>query len=229
MSSPHSAMILAAGRGERMRPLTDECPKPMLQVVGRPLIAHHLEHLARSGFRRVVINLGWLGTRIREWVGDGSRFGLEVVYSPEGWPALDTGGGIARALPHLGPDPFLVINGDVWTDCRLDGLTLDEGDLARLVVVANPAHRPDGDFLFRAGRLDPEWGDPVTFAGIGVYHPQLFSGREGEVAGERFALGPLLRRAIASGQVSATFHDGEWRDIGTPERLHELDARLRGP
>lgn len=227
MSLPQSAMILAAGRGERMRPLTDQCPKPLLEAGGKPLIEYHLERLASAGFARVVINLGWEGERIRRHLGDGAGFGLEILYSEEGWPALETGGGIVRALPYFEPGPFLVINGDVWTDCPLTGLGLGPEDLAHLVVVDNPAHRPEGDFFLNSGRLDATHGDPVTFAGIGVYRPKLFRERDDAVRKQAFALAPLLHEAIAAGKVVASFHSGAWCDVGTPERLRELDGCLK--
>lgn len=217
-------MILAAGRGERMRPLTDSTPKPLLEVGGKPLIVWHLERLAAAGFRQVVINHAHLGGQIEQRLGSGAEWGLEVRYSAEGeGKALETGGGIARALPILGPAPFLVINGDVWCDLELGVLGLQQRDLAHLVLVDNPAHNPRGDFVLSAGRLVGEGGERLTFSGIGVYAPALFDG----CPRGAFRLAPLLRQAISAGRVSATHHRGEWLDIGTPGRLQDLDRRLR--
>ena len=224
-------MILAAGRGERMRPLTDQLPKPLLAVGGRPLIEWHLLALARAGFREVVINLAWLGSRIPAALGDGRRFGLHIEYSDEGDEALETGGGIFHALPRLGPGPFLVVNGDVWCDwdpgrARSIATQLDDlGWLAWCVLVPNPAHHPRGDFVLRDGRLDAaDTGERLTFAGIGVYRSELFAGVP---AGARAPLAPLLREAAARGRAGAERHPGRWVDVGTPQRLAELDAQLR--
>jgi MurNAc alpha-1-phosphate uridylyltransferase len=224
-------MILAAGRGERMRPLTDTCPKPLLPVGGRPLIAWHLQRLAAAGFREVVINHAWLGRLIERELGDGARWGLSIRYSPEP-EALETAGGIARALPMLGDAPFLVINGDVWCDwepgrARSIARQLEAFDWdAWCVLVDNPEHHPRGDFVLCAGRLgaDEAATQPrLTFAGIGVYHPRLFS----DIApGTRAALAPLLRAAAAAGRAGAERHAGAWTDVGTPQRLAELDSRL---
>jgi N-acetyl-alpha-D-muramate 1-phosphate uridylyltransferase len=220
------AMVLAAGRGERMRPLTLERPKPLLEVGGLPLIVHHLHALAMAGFRDVVVNLSWLGPQIRSALGDGSRYNVRLAYSDEGPEPLETGGGIFRALPLLGPAPFLVLNGDVWTDYPYAKLreSLRPADLAHLVLVPNPAHNPNGDFVLRAGRVVEEPGERLTFSGVGVYRPELFAGCEDGI----FKLAPLLRAAATAGRVSGESHDGEWLDIGTPQRLAELDQRLRG-
>jgi len=219
------AMILAAGRGERMRPLTLTRPKPLLEVGGRPLIVHHLRALAEAGFREVVINLSWLGTMIRETLGDGRQHGVNIHYSEEGPEPLETGGGIFHALPLLGPAPFVVVNGDIWTDypyasLRERGLA---ADLARLVLVPNPPHNPAGDFLLHGGRiLQGGDGDALTFSGIGLYDPDLFDGcRAGA-----FKLAPLLRSASAAGRLSGEPYQGRWLDIGTPERLAALDRQL---
>jgi MurNAc alpha-1-phosphate uridylyltransferase len=219
-------MVLAAGRGERMRPLTLERPKPLLEAGGRPLIAHHLDALARAGIRDVVVNVSWLGTQIVSALGDGSRHDVRIAYSDEGPEPLETGGGIFRALPLLGPAPFLVVNGDVWTDYPYGGLrdALRPADLAHLVLVANPAHNPKGDFVLRDGRIVEEPGERLTFSGVGVYRPEIFAGCRDGV----FKLAPLLREAARAGRVGGEVHAGEWLDIGTPERLAELDARLRG-
>ena len=215
------AMILAAGRGERMRPLTDHTPKPLLVAGGKPLIQHHIERLAAAGIRELVINHAHLGKQIEAALGDGSEFGVEIRYSPEE-PALETGGGIFRALPLLGPEPFLVVNGDVWTDVDLAGLAIDAGDLAHLVLVDNPSHNPKGDFVLIDDRVQSEGAPRLTFSGIGLYRPELF---DGQTPGA-FPLAPLLRQAMAAGRVGGQRHDGHWFDIGTPERLAALDAWL---
>jgi MurNAc alpha-1-phosphate uridylyltransferase len=217
-------MILSAGRGERMRPLTDDCPKPLLIVGGRPLIEHQIRRLADAGWREIVINLGWLGDRIRDALGDGSGLGVHLQYSEEGWPALETGGGIANALPLLGESPFLVVNGDVWCDADYGRLDLGEGDLACLLLVDNPTHNPEGDFGLRDGRVLADGGERLTFAGIGVYHPALFA----DAPGGAWPLGPRLREAVAAGRVAGVRHRGDWMDVGTPERLKALDTRLAG-
>lgn len=218
-----NALILAAGRGERMRPLTDDCPKPLLVAGGRPLIDWHLEALARAGFRRVVINTAWQGQRLRAYVGGGKAWGLEVRYSDEGDHALETAGGIANALPLLGPQPFAVINGDIHTDFPFERLTLPAGRRAHLVLVDNPPQHPEGDFALDGARVTTGVDPRLTFAGIGVYRPALFSG----LAPRPLRLAPILTRAIAAGLVSGEHYRGAWHDIGTPERLRQLDARLR--
>jgi MurNAc alpha-1-phosphate uridylyltransferase len=216
-------MILAAGRGTRMRPLTDQVPKPLLPVAGKPLLFHHLARAAQAGLREVVINLAYRGAAIRAAVGDGRAFGLAVRYSDEGEHALETGGGIAHALPLLGPAPFIVLNGDVWTDYPLERLALPEGDLAHLILVDNPAHHLRGDFhLDAAGRVHPDGAPRLTFAGIGIYHPALFAAAPGVA----FPLAPVLRRAMDVGQVRGTHHRGLWVDVGTPERLTALERLL---
>ncbi len=219
------AMILAAGRGERMRPLTDERPKPLLCAGGRPLIDRHLDALARAGFAEIVINLAWLGDAIRAHVGDGSAWGLRVCYSEEGERGLETAGGIVRALPLLGDTPFAVINADVYTDYPFGRLAIPQNAQAHLVVVDNPAQHPAGDFDLAHGRIRAHGGERLTFAGIGVYRPALFAGQGDGPA----PLGPILRTAIARGAVSGEHYRGTWRDIGTPERLAELDRALSQP
>ena len=217
------AMILAAGRGERMRPLTDHSPKPLLRVGGKCLIEYHLEALATAGFNDVVINHAHLGAQIEQLLGDGGRYGVRIHYSPEAG-ALETGGGIFKALPLLGDAPFVVVNGDVWCDYPFSRLREREIQGAHLVLVPNPPQHPAGDFLLRDGRVNGEGdGERFTFSGIGLYHPSLFDGCE---AGA-FPLAPLLRRAMARGQVSGELFDGQWFDIGTPERLQQLDEKLR--
>jgi N-acetyl-alpha-D-muramate 1-phosphate uridylyltransferase len=217
------AMILAAGRGERMRPLTDSLPKPLLPVAGKPLIVHQIERLARAGFQRLVINHAHLGALIEARLGDGSDWGVEIRYSPEK-NALETGGGIFRALPLLGEDAFLVVNGDVWCDIDFGRLKLAEGRLAHLVLVPNPAQHPRGDFILEAGNVLDGEGERLTFSGIGIYHPRLFAGcRPGA-----FPLAPLLRAAMARGEVSGECYTGRWIDVGTPERLAALEIEAYG-
>lgn len=216
-------MILAAGRGRRMRPLTDRVPKPLLPVAGQPLIVWHLRRLAGAGLRDVVINHAWLGAQIPAALGDGGRWGLHIRYSDEGETGLETGGGIHHALPLLGEAPFLVVNGDIWADIDFAGLRLSAGDLAQLVLVPNPAHNPAGDFPLAGGRIAGD-GPRHTFSGVGVYHPALFA----DCAPGAFPLAPLLREAAAQGRVGGELHRGHWCDVGTPERLRDLDAELRG-
>ncbi|NMG73205.1 NTP transferase domain-containing protein [Aromatoleum diolicum] len=224
-------MILAAGRGERMRPLTDTCPKPLLQAGGKALIVWQIERLRAAGFDEVAINHAHLGAMIENALGDGRQFGLRIRYSPE-TEALETAGGIRQALPLLGDAPFLAINGDIFCDAdlaalRAAGETLSpEGDLARLLMVPNPEHHPAGDFHLADNRLHRDGTPRRTFSGIGVYHPALFAGI---APGSRAALGPLLREAMDAGRVSGALHTGYWLDVGTPARLSELDERLRQP
>ena len=217
-------MILAAGRGNRMRPLTDHRPKPLLAAGGKPLIQHQIERLAAAGFRELIVNHAHLGQQIESTLGDGVHLGVSIRYSAEGeGRALETGGGIFRALPLLGPEPFVVVNADVWTDFDFQRLSLAAGDLAHLVLVKNPPHHPGGDFCLVAGRVQPQGEPRFTFGGIGLYHPELFAGcQEGA-----FPLAPLLRRALGQGRVGGQLHKGHWLDIGTPDRLAELDRWLR--
>ena len=223
------AMILAAGRGERMRPLTDHTPKPLLCAGGRPLIEWHLRRLAAAGIVDVVINHAHLGAMIEQALGDGAAFGLRITYSPEA-VALETAGGIARALPRLGQAPFAVINGDIWSDWdlrRLPGIAAQmyAGGLdAWCVLVENPTHNPGGDFCVHNGLLRNDGQPRLTFSGIGVYAPSLFAG-VGQDA--RSPLAPLLREAAARSRAGAERHRGAWTDVGTPQRLAELDAQLR--
>lgn len=222
-------MILAAGRGERMRPLTDTCPKPLLPVGGKPLIAWHLEHLARAGFKEVVINHAHLGAMIEDALGDGSHWGLSIAYSPER-EALETAGGIANALPLLGHAPFLVVNGDVWCDAdftrapTIAAHMATRGALAWCLLVDNPPHHPAGDFRIDDGLLGNGEHERLTFSGIGIYDPALFAGIE---RGTRAPLAPLLRAAASGGRALAERHAGTWIDVGTVERLTQLDAQLR--
>lgn len=216
------AMILAAGRGERMRPLTDHTPKPLLMVGGKPLIVWHLERLAATGFKEVVINHAHLGEQIETKLGNGSQWGLHIRYSPEK-TALETAGGIANAMPLLGDAPFLVVNGDVFTDIDFGALRLAAPDLAHLVMVDNPPQHAAGDFGLLDGKLNAEGTVKLTFSGVGLYQPSLFAGI---VRGEGARLAPLLKAAMADGLVSGTHHSGQWHDIGTPERLQTLDSQL---
>ena len=216
-------MILAAGRGERMRPLTDATPKPLLEVGGRALIHRHLDALAAAGVERVVVNTAWLGEQIRASLADGAAWDLELVYSPEPPGALDTGGGIHQALPLLGPEPFWVVNGDLYTDYPLERLPRQPTGLAHLVLVDNPDHHPEGDFQLRGNRVEAAGDGPrLTYAGVGCYRPELFAG----CPPGAFPLAPLLRDAMAGGRVSGEHYRGRWCDVGTPERLERLDRAL---
>ncbi len=217
------AMILAAGRGERMRPLTDATPKPLLEAAGRALIEYHIEALSAAGIDELVINHAHLGAQLVERLGDGRRYGVHIRYSAEPEGALETGGGIKHALPLLGREPFLVVNGDIWTDYPYTCQPPGPGRLAHLVLVDNPPHHPTGDFSLYNGEVSDEGEHRLTFSGIGLYHPDLF---EATPAGA-FPLAPLLRKAMRDGRVSGEYYSGQWMDIGTPERLAELDRRLR--
>jgi N-acetyl-alpha-D-muramate 1-phosphate uridylyltransferase len=217
-------MLLAAGRGERMRPLTDHCPKPLLEVGGQPLIAWHLQALKAAGVREVVINLSWLGTQLRTALGDGARYGVRILYSEEGEPPLETGGGIHQALPLLGPEPFLLVNGDVFTDIDFARLRLTDGALAHLVLVANPAHNERGDFdLDDRGHISRVPGERLTYSGVALLRPELFAGA---TAG-RFPLLPWLLRALEADRLTGERHAGYWLDVGTPQRLEQLGEHLR--
>lgn len=215
------AMILAAGKGERMRPLTLHTPKPLIPVAGVPLIEYHLRALAQAGVTEVVINHAWLGDRIEAHLGDGARFGLQIVYSKESQP-LETGGGIYQALPLLGADPFILVNGDVFTDYDFAVLQKPLQGLAHLVLINNPEHHLVGDFSLEEGRVLAPTTATLTYSGIAVLHPELFAGCQ---AGA-FKLAPLLRQAIAQGQVSGEQFNGCWIDVGTPERLAAAQAVL---
>lgn len=218
-----TALILAAGRGERMRPLTDHTPKPLLPVCGKPLVVWQIERLARAGIHDLVINHAHLGQQIEDALGDGSAWGVRIRYSAEGeGRALETGGGIFRALPLLDGGPFLVINADVWCDVGLAPLRLAGSDLAHLVVVDNPAHHPEGDFCLSRGRLRDQGQPRLTYSGIGVYSPALFA----DCRPGAFPLAPLLREAMDAGRVSGEYHGGRWIDVGTPQRLAELERTL---
>ncbi|MBW5412835.1 N-acetylmuramate alpha-1-phosphate uridylyltransferase MurU [Pseudomonas sp. MAG002Y] len=217
------AMILAAGRGERLRPLTLHTPKPLVKACGVPLVEYQIRALKAAGFNDFVINHAWLGQQIEDYLQDGSRLGVSIVYSPEGEP-LETGGGIFKALPLLGKEPFLVANGDIWTDYDYRQLQLTAGDLAHLILVDNPLHHPEGDFFLSNGRVVEagEACDRFTYSGIAILHPDLFRTCE---AGA-FKLAPVLRAAIAEGRVSGTLHTGRWVDVGTHERLAEVEQLI---
>ncbi|MCG8393853.1 MAG: nucleotidyltransferase family protein [Pseudomonadales bacterium] len=216
------AMILAAGYGKRMRPLTDHTPKPLLEVGGKALIEYHIEKLRDAGIESLVINTGWLGEVLANTLGDGARYGIPIQYSREGTP-LETAGGIRRALPLLGDAPFVLVNGDIWTDYDLSRLVAQRPDPVHLVLVDNPGHHRDGDFhLTEGGRVRDNTGPRLTYAGMGRFDPALFADLpEGEAK-----LAPLLRAAMADNAVSGEHHTGQWWDIGTPERLDELDRLL---
>ncbi len=217
------AIVLAAGRGERLRPITDNVPKPLVPVGGKPLISYPLRALAKTGIRDVVINLSWLGERIRETLGDGRDYGVRIRYSEEGPVALETGGGIFKALPLLGPEPFLVVNGDVWTDIDFGDIRLDEDADACIVLVPNPTHHPRGDFALDGDVVVQRDVGRLTYSGVGIYRPEFFSG----CSPGRFPLVPLLNRAIAAGRLHGKVHQGEWCDVGSPERLAQLDQQVR--
>ena len=246
-----SAMILSAGRGERMQPLTDTTPKALLEVAGEPLIVRHLRALREAGIKDVVINLSHLGEQIRDALGDGEEFGVHILYSPEPDPPLETGGGIRQALPLLGPDPFWVVNADVYTDYQFATPPLADEDEVHLVLVDNPAHHPEGDFHYEDGRVREQSGERLTFSGIGFYRPRLIFGHVhktvdmivgpgvsyalpgaaeqifDETIGKRFPLAPLLRAAIRDGRASGEHYRGLWVDVGTTERLAEAQAASR--
>jgi MurNAc alpha-1-phosphate uridylyltransferase len=213
------AMILAAGRGERLRPLTDTVPKPLLEVAGKPLIEHHILALSAAGFTEIVINQGHLGNLLAATIGDGSRWGLTIHWSDEQSGALETGGGIHQALPLLGPSPFLVVNADIWTDYPFARLRAVKCDWAHLVMIPNPAYKPVGDFALRQARIRQEGAQKLTFSGIAVYHPRLF---EACKAG-RFSVVPLLRSAMERHLVTGEKYAGRWEDIGTLERLESIE------
>lgn len=231
------ALIFAAGLGERMRPLTEHTPKPLLRVGGKPLIAWHLEKLAAAGVHYVVINTSHLAGQFPAALGDGSRWGLRIRYAYEGPTPLETGGGMLNALPLLGPEPFLVVSGDVWCDADYAALPAEPRGLAHLLLTDNPAHHPHGDFRLDAeGRVHDEGEPRLTYSGIGVFRRELLDGWR-EVVGAapgadakppRFKLRPLLEAAIATAKVDGSHHRSAWTDVGTPARLAELESALRG-
>ena len=222
------AMVLAAGRGERLRPITDTLPKPLVTVAGKPLIVYHLEALARAGVHEVVINLSWLPDKLRAALRDGSDYGVRIAYTDEGPVALETGGGIFNALPLLGPEPFLVVNGDTFTDIDFGALQASAeadtraGALARLVLVTNPIQHPRGDFGLEGDRVVERETNRFTYSGVGVYRREFFEG----CSPGKFPMLPLMKRAIAAGRMAGQLHTGEWCDVGTPRRLAELNERV---
>jgi len=212
------AMILAAGRGERLRPITDNIPKPLVKVRGKSLIQHHIEALVSAGFTELVINHAWHGEKIEQALGNGSQFGASIQYSAEG-TALETGGGIHKALPLLGQDPFLVVNGDVFTDYPFAQLVNQPSKLVHLVLVPNPPQHPKGDFALRGDRLVRQDGDMHTFSGIGVYSPGFFK----DCKPGKFSIAPMLYTAIDEEQITGEVYEGIWEDVGTVERLNKLN------
>ncbi|MFC3816858.1 N-acetylmuramate alpha-1-phosphate uridylyltransferase MurU [Lysobacter sp. GCM10012299] len=231
------ALIFAAGLGERMRPLTNHTPKPLLVAGGKPLIAWHLEKLAAMGVRDVVINTSWLADQFPKVLGDGADWGLRLQYSYEGSTPLETGGGMLHALPLLGDQPFLLVNGDIWTDFDFARLPREPAGLAHLVMVDRPGHATNGDFALDDGGHVRAGGDNLlTYAGLGLYRPQMLANWREAVATEpgvneqppRFRLAPILKKRMPDGLITGEHHRGRWTDVGTPERLATLDAQLRG-
>lgn len=216
------AMILAAGRGERMRPLTDTCPKPLLQAGSHRLIDYHIFALKKIGVLDIIINTSWLADVIHREIGDGRNYDLRILYSDEPYPALETAGAIVKALPLLGEQPFVVVNGDIFIDYDFSRLHLAAGDLGHLVLVQNPSQHPHGDFGLREHRVVCEPQRSWTFSGVAMYRPELFA----EMEPGRRPLKPLLDSAIDDDRLSGEIHRGRWHDIGTPERLEELNLRL---
>lgn len=218
------AIILAAGRGERMRPLTDHTPKPLLQAGGKPLIVHQIERLRAAGIERLVINVAWHGALIENALGNGAALDVQIHYSREPEAALETAGGIRHALRLLGDDPFLVVNSDVHCDFPIDRLTgLDPTAHAHLVLVDNPQHHPEGDFALLNGRAELDGEPRLTYSGIGLFRPEMFA----PLAPGFRPLRPVLEASIAAGRISGEHYRGKWLDIGTPQRLDQLDRDLR--
>jgi MurNAc alpha-1-phosphate uridylyltransferase len=213
------AMILAAGRGERLRPITDTVPKCLVEVRGQSLLERHLEHVSKAGIKDVVINLGWLGEQIVERVGSGSEYGLNILYSDEGDDVLETGGGIHKALPILGSEPFLVLNADIFTEMPVPEITLRDNALGHLVLVPTPDYRAVGDFDLKRGSIRNGDSPALTFSGIAMYRPEFFGGCE---AG-RFSIVPLMRAVADAGRLQGSLYEGVWADVGTPERLAAID------
>jgi len=223
------AMILAAGRGTRMAPLTDTCPKPLIPLCGKPLIIHHLEKLAAAGITDIVINHAWLGEQLEQTLGNGSSWGIKIQYSPEN-EALETGGGVYQALPLLGEDAFLLINGDVWTNwdySEVMNTSLQEGELGHLWLIDNPAHNPQGDFCLGEGKVFDTAllnETALTFSGISLLSPQLWA----ECTSGAYPLAPMLRSAMLQQQITGSKLNADWVDVGTPQRLSDLEQRLCG-
>lgn len=217
------AMILAAGRGERMRPLTDTTPKPLLKIADKSLIEYHILALKKAGINELVINIAWLGEQIKIALGDGENYGVQIHYSDEGEQALETAGGIIKALPLLGDDDFIVVNGDIWCDYDFSRLPTKPQGMAHLVMVDNPQHHPQGDFALHNALLSTEGENKLTFSGIGLYRAALFENLAATVQ----PLAPLLRTAMQQGKVSGEYFQGQWLDIGTPERLAELNQGIK--
>ncbi len=218
------AMILAAGRGERMRPLTDSTPKPLLTSAGKPIIQYSIEKLVAAGFKDIIINIAHLGWQIKQKLGNGEQFGARINYSDEGDRALETAGGIINALPLLGEQPFLVVNGDIATEYDFTQLNNKKIDLAHLVLIPNPTHHPEGDFHLNAqGILSANKQPRFTYSGIGFYHPALFQ----HSTPGKLKLAPLLRKAMLNNKVSGELYQGFWMDIGTPERLQEMERYIQ--
>jgi N-acetyl-alpha-D-muramate 1-phosphate uridylyltransferase len=216
------AMILAAGRGERLRPLTDETPKPLIKVAGRSLIEYHLENLAKAGIKQIIINTAWLAEKIHQQLGDGSAYGVSIQYSDEG-VAMETAGGIINALPLLGNEPFLVINGDICCDFDFSSIEKLNGDAqAHLILVRNPEHNPEGDFSLQQGLVKNSGDSMYTFSGIGAYSPDFFAGQQSGIS----PLAPLIRSKCEIGLVSGQLHKGRWTDVGTLERLQQLNTEI---
>ena len=216
------AMILAAGYGKRLRPLTDHTPKPLVSIGGKPLIVHHLEKIAQTGITEVIINLGHLGAKIPETLGNGDTWGLSIQYSEEGPDPLETGGGMAKALPLLGSETFLLVNGDVWCDLDFSSIprSLESNDQSLLYLVSQPDWRERGDFSLVNGRVVESESPQYLYAGIALYHPSILEGAKVE----KFSIVPRLKQAITSDRVAGILHQGEWDDVGTPERLHAIQA-----
>jgi len=216
------AMILAAGRGERLRPLTDETPKPLLKVAGKSLIEYHLQNLAGAGFKDIIINTAWLAEKIHQQLGNGEHYGVSISYSDEG-KALETAGGIINALPLLGNEPFLVVNGDIWCDFNFSSLPELKPEMqSHLILVNNPEHNPDGDFSLHNGLIKNTGESMYTFSGIGLYRPEFFAGQP---TGP-LPLAPIIRNKCHHDLVSGELFSGRWTDVGSVERLHDLEQQL---
>lgn len=222
------AMILAAGRGERLRPLTDTTPKPLLKINGKCLIEYHLINLQQAGFKEVVINVAWLGSQIMQRLGKGEKYQLNIRYSNEGRQALETGGGIANALGLLGDDPFLLVNGDICTDYPFRQLAnFQLADMAHLVLVKNPEHNPQGDFSINRGRLQLAGNNKFTYSGLGIYKKDFFLEALDASKTGKFPLAPIIKKYISADKISGELYSGQWMDIGTQQRLDEMDRLLK--